>query len=136
MSRTNVNRDVLHYQAEYLLHCAGHDSAVPDAQSFVDHVTGTAWFQRRWPKVRSVEVRMSRDKRWATADGRVIRLPSWALGELTILHELAHCCVGEVKGDWHSERFARAEVDLVRRFMGPDAARCLRHALIALELLS
>ncbi len=105
---------------------------IRDCQAFVDRVVGSRWWRARQGDrgIGHVTVRDGRGRsRTACADyfvgtGRVIKLPLWGRTRPVILHELAHHLAGlEAK---HGPDFARAYLDLVRRWIGRDAAARLR----------
>lgn len=108
------------------------------AQEYFDHVVSTRWFRNRWPAVlrRKIKVKTS----WhahglADITNNIIYLPPWTHNDFSLLHEIAHFCSVRERREHHGERFVDAHLQLVRRFMGADAAHCYRHALIAVHKL-
>jgi putative metallohydrolase (TIGR04338 family) len=63
------------------------------AQQYVDESLASPWWQMHFPSVRCV-VLFNREGTYAQAHkgvhGGAIQLPSWALNQLTLVHELAH----------------------------------------------
>lgn len=118
------------YEAERSLHMMGFATRMSDPQAFLDHAVSTVWFRNRWKrhKLQTVEVKASTlIGAWTDFDRNTIYLPPWAFNSLTLLHELAHLVVG--KHD-HGPKFAAAHLALVRRFMGDEAGRRYRYALL------
>lgn len=102
--------------------------SIEACQRYVDHVTSSAWFQRRWGR-RSFTVR---HKVYGSATGghNVISLPPWAREEWVILHEIAHNIVGvNPEGGAHGPRFAAAYLVLVKHTLGAEAYRRLREQM-------
>ena len=101
---------------------------IPDVQAYVDKITHSAWFKRRWPF--STEVRISdgrRHRRAVSYSSGVIAMPRWARVEWVILHELAHQCNHE--GAAHGWQFLQCYIELVGHVLGKDSAVALKSAL-------
>lgn len=118
------------YEAERVVHMRRLPARLEDPQEYIDYVTGTQWFRNRWRrrKIRAVES----NHQHAWSDGNTIWLPRWSMNDFTTLHELAHCCVKH--GPMHGRAFRAAQLELVRRFMGDEAGRCYKYALLAFDL--
>ena len=123
------------YEAERFVHLTSSPSRFAnseEAHEFLSYVLNTQWFNNRWPKTgrKGVSVTFSRHAAaWSNVDTNQIWLPFWACNTMTLLHELAHICSHDTE---HGQSFRDAHLALVKRFMGADAARAYKHALIAL----
>lgn len=95
-------------------------------QQYVDHLTQSAWFQRRWG-YRHYRVRHKAYGKATCSYGSVISVPPWARDESVLLHEVAHGLVGGQCAD-HGPEFAGVLLALVEHRMGKDAATMLRAA--------
>ena len=64
-----------------------------EAQSYLDRLLASPWWQMHFPSVRCV-VLFAQEGKYAVAHkgvhGGAIQLPHWALNQLTLVHELAH----------------------------------------------
>lgn len=106
--------------------------SIEACQSYVNHVTTSAWFQRRWGQ-RKIRVghKVYGNATW---DGRDISLPPWARAEDTILHEIAHALTPSrsratsAAPAAHGPEFAAILLTLVRYQIGTEAARTLRES--------
>lgn len=126
--------DDYYYEAERLVHVMRYPERLqPETvQDYYDHVVATRFVQNAWPALPKKRIKVIPTKHahaWADGPNRSIYLPAWSCNDFTLLHEIAHFAVGVAKG--HEEAFTRAHLALVKRFMGDDAGRCFRHALIA-----
>lgn len=102
--------------------------AIEACQHYVDHVTNSAWFQRRWGR-KSLTVRHKvYGSATASSCGSIVSLPPWAREEWTILHEVAHC-VTAAQHAAHGPEFAAAFLTLVRQQMGKASYDSLRAAM-------
>jgi putative metallohydrolase (TIGR04338 family) len=67
--------------------------SLPEAQSYLDGLLVSPWWQMHFPSVRCV-VLFAQERKYAVAHksvhGGTIQLPHWALNQLTLVHELAH----------------------------------------------
>jgi putative metallohydrolase (TIGR04338 family) len=104
-----------------------------DVKAYVDKLVGSAWFKRRWPNVRSVEVNDGRGRQSAGGEGgwrRQITLPRHMRRQEIVLHELAHVLTdaefGRKNAAPHGREFARTLLTLVRHEMGDEAWRALK----------
>lgn len=102
-------------------------SHISHVQAYVDKLTGSAWFERRWPFASrdGIEVNDGRARRSAYGCRGEIGLPRTQRHEAIILHEVAHAITWDVP-PWHGPKWARAYLELVRRQMGDEAWRLLR----------
>jgi putative metallohydrolase (TIGR04338 family) len=120
------------YRAEGFLQKKGpRYETVAEMQAYVDKLTQSAWFRRRWPRLarNGIEVRDGRGRRIACAQtswGRaIIKMPLWSRSEAVILHEVAHHCTDEGYGTamdipWHGWQFASTLHELVAHKMGKE----------------
>ena len=117
------------YAAERTLH--GYLLRTADAvRSYVDRIVRSAWWRRRCI-VGEVEVYEVSRSRYYSADREsryvgyvILRGDAKTHDEATILHELAHILTPAGFAD-HGEEFCRNYLDLVCKFMGPEAAEDL-----------
>ena len=100
------------------------------AQSYLDELLTSSWWQRHFPSVRCV-VLFDQGAKYALAHkgvhGGAIQFPAWARTQLTLLHELAHLAspTGTVG---HGPVFAGIYLLLVQHGMGePVAAQLASH---------
>ena len=99
-------------------------ATIADAQRYVDKLTGSAWFIRRFG-LRRINVQPGRGGGMAWGGG-LITLGVWARErECVILHEVAHCVAHSSRHDW---RFCKTFLELVQHQMGKDAADRLKTA--------
>lgn len=90
----------------------------------------TGW--QRWTlasRYRMIQVRDGRARRSACGSRLgYIKMPRWSRTKWIVLHEIAHV----VQTEWpaHGRQFARIYLDLVRRFIAPEAAQELKRAYI------
>lgn len=104
---------------------------VKAVQEYVDRLTHSEWFGRRWGGM-SIRVEHSHRARWARGGRWAIYLPGgrWAWTEDVILHELAHSVIGNTIGlsrvQGHGREFAAIFVDLVQHKMGKAHADALK----------
>lgn len=107
-----------------------------DVVDYFDHVVGSVWFRNRWPRIaaKPPEVKFSNHQHaWANWTENRIYFPTWSRNDVHVLHELSHFCGRDTKEN-HGPRFRAAYLQLVTRWIGADAGRCLRHGLIAVGL--
>lgn len=113
------------YDSERCIQSAGGEMSIAECQSYVDALTKSAWFVRRWGR-RTIEIEWGRGGGHAYA-GNFIRLGVWARQEVVVLHELAHCLTpGHYAA--HGAEFAGVMLTLVRHKLGNDTARKLRES--------
>lgn len=95
-----------------------------ECQKFADKVVARKYVKDTYGSSSSILVLDGRGRRKACASfqygRRVIKLPKWARTEFVILHEIAHHLVGLENG--HRPAFASCLLDLVRHFLGKEAA--------------
>lgn len=127
-----MNPNIKVYEAERVLYSgpfATRFTDVVEAQAFLDRVLASKAFSSRFPGTakRDIRIRPSQRYEWAGAspDDNKIRVPIWAMNDITLLHELAHFCQGREKED-HGKVFCGAYLFLVKRYISPDLARRLR----------
>lgn len=95
---------------------------VAAAQKYVDHVTSTIWFQRRWGK-RKIVVGAGRGG--GRAYGGFITLGVWARKhEAVLLHEIAHCIAPSHV--MHGPEYCGVMLFLVEKMMGKQHSDSLR----------
>jgi len=101
-----------------------------ECQAFVDAMIRTRWWRNRFRDIRAIWVRDGRGRRRAAGFRGIgrghIKLPRWSRTPHIILHEVAHVVTPERPA--HGREYARNLLDLVVRFLGPDAGRKLRAA--------
>lgn len=98
--------------------------SIEACQAYVDHLTQSAWFQRRWGRRKMRVVQKTYGK--STGGYGKIALPPWGRCESVILHEVAHeLTIGARIAD-HGPEFAGVLLTLVEHRMGKDAAAVLR----------
>ena len=99
---------------------------IDGVQRYVDLV----WEGDNPPAVRprrgNTAAHYSRSKHEIAVPDHVGSQHSWAMRELVILHEIAHAMT---RGDSHGARFCGVFVDLVSRFIGPEAGFILMAGL-------
>lgn len=125
----------------------GHGQTVPlqAVQDWVDMITRSRFWKTYkvpifeghglhgyWPQIKrypKILVRDGRGRRNACGSQEgYIKLPLWARTYWVTLHEIAH--VIQTERPAHGRQFARIYLDLVRRFIGPEAARELKRAYV------
>lgn len=119
---------------------------LPEARRYLQALTGSTWFQERWPHLRCCGLeRRGSDSRWSLAHGLdadgagglptegVILLASGPPTQSVVLHELAHLLTP--RGTGHRRPFLDAQLELVRHEMGFFAYSDYRAALAARGLL-
>lgn len=123
---------------------------IADAARYARDLMETKWFQRRFPRFRSLVVRYVPGTRtcrggphYANWEGEVtqggVSMSTWGLGkkadrrgevsggELILLHEIAHAITPAPRfGAWHDRRWARTFLELVKFKMGDKVYRKLR----------
>lgn len=111
--------------------------AVADIEAYLDKIISSAWWRRRYPKVRTVQIKDGRGTTFARGgynpDGTgTLNLPMWARNEPVILHELAHVATDSIHGPRgtppHGREFCSTFLGLVRWQMGEQAWRALKDA--------
>jgi len=105
---------------------------VPEIQAYVDKLTNSAWFKRRWPNTsyRGIVVKDGRRARRASGGFGCISFPRWSRVEWVILHELAHCLAGQ-RGGWHGQPFCKVYIELVTHQLGKESGDALKRELRA-----
>lgn len=126
------------YEAERVVFVQKYPTRIPGpaTRTYFEYVTGTKWFRNRWPAVirRKLEIKTSNHAHgWADLTNNVIYLPPWTQNDFSLLHELAHFCAP--RDHQHGSDFVDAHLQMVKRFMGLEAAHCYRHVLIAVGKL-
>jgi putative metallohydrolase (TIGR04338 family) len=110
---------------------------VRQVRQYVEELLAEDWFQLTWPEVLTIHVeRRGSGARWSCASesDMTISLAREGMTERTVLHEVAHLCVGGIYG--HNATFCRGMLTLVRRQMGFHAYGSLLAALRAQEAFS
>lgn len=100
--------------------------SIEACQAYVDYVTNSAWFQRRWGR-RSLRV-IHKVYGKATGGHGQVALPPWARTEETILHEIAHNLTPPGAA-WHGPEFAAALLVLVKHMCGSESYTALRQSM-------
>jgi len=109
---------------------------ISEMQTFVNRLVASAWFQRRYPGVLTIEVTDGRARRSAAgiyhgwAHSGEIRMPRWSRNHIVMLHEVAHVCVDSTKAHHaiasHGREFAATFIELVDHCLGKETGRVLR----------
>lgn len=106
---------------------------IEDVQQYVDRVL--AEVAAEYGVSDKVTVRARKGDRWARYEGftQTIAIPphrswerSWAMREIVVLHEIAHHLTRQKEVREHGPQFLAARDELVRRFMGEEAAYMIR----------
>lgn len=112
---------------------------VPEIQAYVNKLTNSAWFQKRWTLHSwrdngkgAVTVKSGAGFRRATAypGSQTIYIPLWARTEWVILHELAHIVTPQSE-PYHAWHFLQCYIELVGHVLGKEAADALKDELKA-----
>jgi len=103
-------------------------ATVAQMQAFVDKLMASAWWARRWPRVRCIEVRPGFGHSRATGSfwSKVVQMPKWARSRNVLVHEIAHCVSSPMEGGAHGWFFASNYLDLVEHVFGKATADELR----------
>ena len=116
------NRDVQRqrlYDAEHRISEGRVWDSLVAAQSYLDGLLASPWWQMHFPSVRCV-VLFDQGGQYARAHkgvhGGAIQLPRWARTELTLFHELAHLASPPATAD-HGPAFAGIYLMLVQHCM-------------------
>jgi hypothetical protein len=96
--------------------------SVDQCQRYVDGITESAWFVRRWGKRR---ILVLPGRNGGHGNGDFITLGVWARQEIVVLHELAHCLAPRECAA-HGPEFAGVLLFLVRTKLGTEAWTKLR----------
>lgn len=113
-----------------------------EIETYLDKVTGSAWFRRRWVNVGRSPMfgfALFEQKTWTLGDGRGRRRASGGMYDMKfpvssryqhiVLHELAHHIVERTYGPrvhpWHGWQFCAVLLELVTHEMGADAGKRL-----------
>lgn len=126
------------YQAEAWLedeHRGKHFRTLSEVRDFLDRIFSSRWFQRNHRNLCAYDLRDGRGAKRGIGGllpGGIARitLPRGRLRcELFVLHELAH----SLAHDGHGPHYLFAYVNLVRRFIGREAATALRVSLTSMR---
>jgi putative metallohydrolase (TIGR04338 family) len=104
--------------------------SLEDTEEFIRKVLGSRWRKKRFPYC-AILTMANRKSYHATATGHNINLPAyWAWTKQTALHETAHYLLRQSHNfhtrSAHGREYCKLMLELVRRFMGPEAGRALR----------
>lgn len=112
--------------------------SVADMQAFVDKVTRSAWFVRRFGRRFGILVKDGRGHQNATGNGqnRTLQMPRWSRSKLVLLHEIAHVVTEYKRGPWteggpHGKTFCAWYLTLIRYVLGKDAYAEMRQCFRA-----
>lgn len=112
---------------------------VPEIQAYVNKLTNSAWFKRRWTLHNwrdngrgAVTMKAGQGFRRAVAypTSQTIYVPLWARKEWVICHELAHIVTPQSE-PWHAWHFLQCYIELVNHVLGKEAAEALKAELKA-----
>ena len=100
---------------------------IVEVREWVDRIIASCWRKKLYPHITRVMVGDGRGRQHAAGNPwrRKIWMPRWSRSKLVILHELCHVFIPPHL-PWHGCDFARAELEAVRRWIGPKAKRILR----------
>ena len=140
-----LDQDMLLYHSERVLDIRGYSTRFVDEESafqYLDYIVNTVWFHNRYWEVAEwglfiKETKQSQAYGWFNGTHQQIMLPRWALTDFGLLHELAHICEPCDEEDdriEHHLEWRRCELALIGRFIGKEAAYCLKHAMLAYGL--
>lgn len=113
---------------------------VAEMQAYCDRLHGSAWFQRRWPRLRGFRIHSGAGNRRATCSWGLhptIKMPRWARVESVLLHEVAHACVYERYGRSvaaHGPEFVSTLLELLRRQCGDGVWREQKEMFVAAKV--
>lgn len=100
-------------------------NSIEEIQRFVNKLTSSAWFKRRWGDRNIIVVELNRGYT-AYARFSSIHLPRWAWNSTVVLHEVAHIATGHNRGPSHGRFFARTFLELVGHILGPEVRKILK----------
>lgn len=137
MRKRDVQRQRL-YDAERTIEDATRNGkmTVVECQKYVDRLMEKKWIQARWGK-QTITIKAGRYGGHARSgwNGHTITLGVWARQEAIILHEVAHCLIGEKPppGPYssHGAEYAGLFLALVRLQMGQEMAQKLKESFKA-----
>jgi putative metallohydrolase (TIGR04338 family) len=104
-------------------------ASVAEMQAYVDRLHASAWFKRRWPRLRGFVVHSGAGNRRATCSWGLcptLKMPKWARVESVLLHEVAHACTFERYAKTvaaHGPEFVATYLELLRHQMGDEVWR-------------
>lgn len=125
MSRPRDNQKQRLYNAEdKFCYQTPRLETVKEMQAYVDKLTGSAWWKRRWPHVHHIEVKDGRGRRRAngSSSGRYIKMPKWCRHEMIVLHEISHVVAPRREAS-HGPGFVRIYAELIGHKLGADMRR-------------
>ncbi len=100
-----------------------------DIEAYLDKLTSSAWFRRRWDRVYpgTYRLRNGAGNRKATGGMNDLTYPRWSRYEWMVLHELAHHIVERHSGSstqaWHGWMFCSVLLELVEHAFGAEMAK-------------
>lgn len=98
---------------------------VPQMQSYVDKMVKSAWWKKRYPRVKRIIVKDGRGRRRACAEYgygyMVVKMPKWARNEGVLLHEMAHTVNMSVK---HGPKYVGNYLAMIDKAQGREV--CLK----------
>jgi len=115
---------------------------VEEMQAWVDKIVRTRWWRvyklpsaskakhraGRLISYGKITVKDGRARRSASGWRGSIKMPKWSRTKLIVLHEVAHAI--QTESPSHGRQYARIYLDLVTRFIGPEAGRQLKAAYV------
>lgn len=112
------------YHAEYVLlkeGMAGRErlATVEEMQAWVDKITASAWWRKRYPRVTKITVQPGAGQRRALAFPyrRIISMPKWSRTKGIILHEITHLVVPTHLAA-HGWEYCAEYLAIVKHFLG------------------
>ena len=126
------------YAAERAIPQGRELASIPEIEKYIKRKMKLKGFKKRWPGIHGLRVMDGRGRRSACGWGQhgvcFIKIPRWYRNEIIVLHELAHGILWNEdrynEHPPHGWRFARTMLDLVRYYMGQEAAAALRKSFV------
>lgn len=136
----SVDQDVTCYTAENMVArlWTTHFKTDEDVHAFFETMVTSRFVKNRWPRVwrRPPKLKimhaMAYSKAWPSLNK--IEMSLFACSDWDLIHELAHICDYRSKAE-HGPKFYAIQLQLMGRFMSPEAARSLRYAYKALGVI-
>lgn len=102
---------------------------VPEIQAWVDKITASAWWRKRYPRVKKITVKNGAGQRRALAFPyrQEISLPKWSRSKGIIIHEITHLVV-PVSVASHGWEFCSEYLAIVKHFLGQGDHDALKAA--------
>jgi putative metallohydrolase (TIGR04338 family) len=129
-SRVRDSQRTRLYTAERVIRKQGRTfDSIEEIQAYVDRLTASAWWKRRYPERKITVVPKHHGAATAWSWRSRIEMPRWSWCEAVVLHEVAHIATDRKYGSSaaaHGREYARTFLELVRHKMGKDAGADLK----------